>query len=481
LAADRIQILHTDDIHGHLEAESVRSGATSFQLGGMAALAGQVAAYRARSPEHTVLLDSGDAWQGTFISNANKGEAVTKAMSLMRYDALALGNHEFDWGQDVVAQRAKEATFPFLAANVVDASGKVPAYARPYAVKDLGVAKVAILGLSLPGASTIIKATSVAGLRFLPAAETVRKYLPEIQGAADVIVVAAHISSADAAQLAQDVPDAIDVIVAGHDHQPLRTARAVGRTTIVDAGAYTENLGHLDLTIDPATRKVMAAQRSDELVAIAAGKVKADPDIATIVEERRADGEKYTSRLVGKTVAALDNPREECGLGNLITDAFVEYGRQQGWKTDVAFYNMGGVRAPLPAGDISYGRLYQVLPFTNTIVSLDLTGAVLREVLEAASGSAGRLHIGGGTWSYRFSNPAGQRVLTAAVGGQPIDPARIYHVATIDYLLLGGDGHNEFAKGTNVIYGDIEVDVVAAYMGAHVPVDPKVEGRIQQR
>src|SRR5438132_1419969 len=285
LAADRIQILHTDDIHGHLEAESVRSGATSFQLGGMAALAGQVAAYRARSPEHTVLLDSGDAWQGTFISNANKGEAVTKAMSLMRYDALALGNHEFDWGQDVVAQRAKEATFPFLAANVVDASGKV---------------------------------------------------------------------------------------------------RAVGRTTIVDAGAYTENLGHLDLTIDPATRKVTAAQRSDELVAIAAGKVKADPDIAKIVEERRADGEKYTSRLVGKTVAALDNPREECGLGNLITDAFVEYGRQQGWKTDVAFYNMGGVRAPLPAGDISYGRLYQVLPFTNTIVSLDLTGAVLREVLEAA-------------------------------------------------------------------------------------------------
>ena len=105
LPADRIQLLHTDDIHGHLEAETVRSGATSFQQAGMAALAGQVSAYRGRAPERTLLLDSGDAWQGTFISNANKGEAVTKAMSLMRYDGMAVGNHDFDWGQDVLAQR----------------------------------------------------------------------------------------------------------------------------------------------------------------------------------------------------------------------------------------------------------------------------------------------------------------------------------------------------------------------------------------
>src|SRR5439155_1722553 len=83
---------------------------------------------------------------------------------------------------------------------------------------------------------------------------------------------------------------------------------------------------------------------------------------------------------------------------------------------------------PLPAGEISYGKLYQVLPFTNTIVSVDLSGAVLREVLEAASGSAGRLHIGGGAWAYRFANPAGQRVLAATVGGQPLDTARVYHV-----------------------------------------------------
>src|SRR2546428_6045789 len=98
---------------------------------------------------------------------------------------------------------------------------------------------------------------------------------------------------------------------------------------------------------------------------------------------------------------------------------------------------MAGVRAPLPAGEISYGKLYQVLPFTNTIVSVDLSGAVLREVLEAASGSAGRLHIGGGAWAYRFSNPAGQRVLSATVGGQPLDTARVSPAPTLDYPLPG--------------------------------------------
>src|SRR5881409_1005403 len=113
--ADRIQILHTDDIHGRLEPAVVGIGATRFEQGGMATLAAQVTTLRRRAPERTLLVDSGDAWQGTFISNANKGQAVTQAMNVMRYDALAVGNHEFDWGQDTLAQRAHEAAFPFLA------------------------------------------------------------------------------------------------------------------------------------------------------------------------------------------------------------------------------------------------------------------------------------------------------------------------------------------------------------------------------
>ena len=135
LGPDTIQLLHTNDIHGRLEATTVSTGSSGFEQGGLAALAGWVTQLRSRAPDRTLLLDGGDSWQGTFTSNSNRGEAVTRAMSLMRYDAMALGNHDFDWGQDVVAQRSREASFPFLAANLRDSSGVIPSYSKPWIIK----------------------------------------------------------------------------------------------------------------------------------------------------------------------------------------------------------------------------------------------------------------------------------------------------------------------------------------------------------
>ena len=481
LSDDRIQLLHTDDIHGHLDADIVQSAnaSSTFRAGGMAQLAGQVAAFRARAPQRTLLIDAGDAWQGTFISNANKGEAVTKAMNLMHYDALAVGNHDFDWGQDVLAQRAKDAAFPFLAANVVESkTGKAPSYLKTFEVKDLGIARVGIIGLSNPGSATIVKATSVTGLQFLAAADSVRPIVGEVQKQADIVVVAAHIGIAEAVQLAHDVPG-IDVIIAAHDHFPIQTARVEGRTTIVDAGAYTQYIGRLEILVDRTTHKMKDAVRGGVLTAIAANpNVTPDPEIAKLVDERRAEGEKYTSRVVGRTTEPLTNLREETAFGNLITDAFVEYGRQQGWKTDVAFYNMAGVRASFNAGQITYGQLYEALPFSNTVVNVDLKGSDLAAIIDRAACVNGRLHMAGVVVAFRFDGGTPNCVKSITVAGAPLDAARTYHVATIDYLLLGGDGHTGFAKGTSVIYGDVEVDVVAAYITAHSPVSPKVEGRL---
>ena len=490
LGADRIQILHSNDIHGHLDiTDTVQGGTTSFSQGGLVAMAQQIEKLRAKAPDRTLLVDAGDAWQGTYISNENKGQAITQVMSLLRYDAQAVGNHDFDWGQDVLKQRAQEATFPFLCANCVDASGTTPSYLKPYTVKDLGIVKVAMIGLILPSAASIIKDTSIVGMRFLPLAQSVRRYLPEMQQKADLIIAITHvgleplITEGDRA-LATAVPE-LDVIVGGHSHTALRAATTVGKTVIVQTGAYTANLGDLELVIDAATKKVTAVPtRSNELIpvaGIAGPKSDLVQKVQAIVDERKAVGKKYTERVVGTIKSALDNPRTECGLGNMIADGLLEYGRLQNWNSDVAFYNAAGVRASLPAGQITYGQLYQVLPFTNVVMNLDLTGKQLRAVFEAASGSAGRLHVGGATWTYHFENPAGSRLLSATVGGQPVDDARIYHIVTIDYLFGGGDGHTEFKQATNAIYGDIEVDAVAAYMTAHSPLDPKVEGRIQQK
>ena len=487
LAADRIQILHSGDIHGRLEPTVVGTGAQRFEQGGLAALAGWVTNLRNRAPNRTVLLDGGDTWQGTFTSNSNKGEAVVQAMNLMRYDAQVLGNHDYDWGQDIVAQRAREAKFPFLAANLMDASGNIPAYAKPYIVKDLGIAKVGIIGITNPRSPSIVKASSIAGLTFGPAIDTVQRYLPEVRAASDVVVVLTHqgpvagFAQLDDAALAAAVQD-IDLIVGSHTHIPLRTAQTVGKVRIFNTGAYTENLGRIEITIDRQTRKATSITGGDVLVPIASGAVKPDPEVAAIVAQRRADGLAATSRVIGKSAAPLKGVRAtEVPLGNLIADALLEYGQAQGWRSDVAFYNQAGVRASLPAGDITFGQLYQVLPFGNTIVQVDLTGAQLREVLEGAAGSAGRLHIGGGSFTYKFSNAPGQRVIEAKVAGAPLDDARTYRVVTIDYLHTGGDGHTGFAKGTNVKVGDVEVDAVAAYIAAHSPVNPQLEGRIVQR
>ena len=488
LGRDRIQILHTNDIHGHLDiTDTVQGGgASSFSQGGLVALAQQIERLRARAPERTLLVDAGDAWQGTYISNENKGQAITQIMSLLRYDAQAVGNHDFDWGQDTLKQRTQEASYPFLCANCVEASGATPTYLQPYVVKDLGIVKVAMIGLVLPTAASIIKDTSIAGLRFLPLEQSVRKYLPELKRQADLVVAITHVGleplvpDGDRA-LATAVPE-LDVIVGGHSHTALRAATTVGNTIIVQSGAYTAYLGDLELVIDPASKKVSAAPtRSNELIpvaGIAGPKSEVVRKVQAIVDERKAVGRKYTERVVGTLASPLGNPREECGLGNMIADGLLEYGRIQNWKSDVSFYNMAGVRAPLPAGDITYGQLYQVLPFTNVVVNLDMTGKQLRAVFEAASGTAGRLHVGGARFTYHFENPAGSRLLSATVGGTPLDDARLYHVVTIDYLFGGGDGHTEFKDSTNLIYGDIEVDAVAAYMTAHSPLDPKIEGRI---
>ena len=485
LGADRIQIVHTNDIHGHMDVtDKVASGTSTFAQGGLVATAAQIERLRAQAPERTLLLDGGDAWQGTYISNENKGQAITKIMSLLRYDAQVVGNHDFDWGTENLRQRATEASFPFLCANCAESTGAVPSYLKPYIVKDLGLVKVAIIGLILPDAASIIKASSIAGIHFTDTAKTLRAHLPQMRKEADLIVALTHIGLDNDRKLASEVPE-LDVIVGGHSHTALRAAVTVGKTVIVQTGAYTANLGDLELVIDPASKAVTAVPtRSNELLAVAS--TTAPPSdvrtqITAIVDDRRAAGKKYTERIVGRTINPLDNPRAECGLGNLVTDGLLEYGRQQGWKSDIAFYNMAGVRASLPAGEITYGQLYQVLPFTNVVVSVDLTGTQLRAVFEAASGTAGRLHVGGGTFSYKLTNPSGQRLVAATVGGTAIDPARVYHVVTIDYLLTGGDGHTEFKSGTNVIFGDIEVDAVSAYMTAHSPVDPKVEGRIVQQ
>ena len=477
IGAQQILVLHTNDIHGRLEPERVASSNGSFESGGIANLAALLARQRAIAPGRTLLLDGGDAWQGSFISNANKGAAVVQAMNLMGYDAETLGNHEFDWGQDVLRARAAEARFPFLAANVVDAAGEVPAFARPYVVKDLGVARVGIIGIANPATPIISKPANVAGLRFLPAAETVRRYLDEVRAKADVVIVMTHLSRTgvdDDRQLARDVPG-IDLIVAAHSHTALQVPVREGATTIVQAGAFAQYLGQVILTVDPATRHVTAA--TGGLIPVVGGKIPADAQVAKLVAERADEAKAVTSRVVGRTLVDLPQvTRGESALGDLIADAMLEYCREQGWGSDVALYNGSGIRSSMSVGDITYGKVYEVLPFDDLVVGIDLNGGQLVTIYRRSLSDRGaNLAISGGTFSYQSGS-----ITRATVGGAAIASDRTYHVCTIDYLALGGDGQTTFTSGKNIVYGDIAADAVAEYLTRHSPVSPRIEGRIVQ-
>lgn len=488
LAADKLQILHTNDLHGRLDAATVVTGGKPFEQGGLPLIGGMIAQNRARAPERTLVLDAGDAWVGQLISGIDRGRGMVQAMSLIGYDAQALGNHDFDWGQDELVARAKEASFPFLTANVVmESTGATPPFAKPFIVKDLKIAKVAIIGLTYPS-STIIRAASVKGLRFEPAIESVKKHLPEMKRQADVIIALSHLGveggSARLAggdnALAQAVPE-IDLIIAGHDHLAFRTARSSGKTRIFQAGANGENLGRVDVTIDPATKKVSVVQGADVLLPVATGAATPHPEVAKLVAERKAEAEKVGSKVIGKATGLFVQDREMNNpLGNVVADALLDYGVKQGWKTEIAFYNSAGTRAAIGEGDITYFKLAEVLPFQNSVVSVDLTGEQLKEVLEGVAGNAGRLFMSGGTMTYRFPNAPSSRVLSATVAGRPLDLKRVYHVATIDYLLGGGDGHTGFGKGTNVMYGELDVDVVAAYVQSKGTLSPVSPGRVTQ-
>jgi 5'-nucleotidase/UDP-sugar diphosphatase len=470
--SETIVLLHTNDLHGAVEPNEDGEG-------GLVNLVSLIDQVRAEDPDHTLLLDAGDSFQGTYVSNSTQGEVVMAAMNLAGYNAWALGNHEFDWGQEVLHSRIAQAGFPVLAANVRDAAtGELWDAVEPYTIVQAGQTRVAVLGLAYPDTPTINEPQNVAGLEFQGAVETVRRYLPELEKQANLIVVLSHLGYDGDRLLASSV-EGIDVIVGGHSHLFLNRPEKVNGTIIVQAGAKGEVLGRLDLTVDLATGTVTGIADGKVLLPVSGDVANVNQEVKTLVDAALADAEETMNEPIGETARPLDPRREgEFALGNLVVDAMLA-ADVDGRPADIAFHNNAGLRASLPKGPITFGQLYAVLPFDDELMAMDLSGAQVLEILEqSVAGRAGALQVAGLTFRFDPSKPGGQRVSEVTVGDQPLDPAAIYRVVTIDYLAAGGDGYDTFLDGENVAYGDPEVWVVAEYIREHSPVNPRVEGRI---
>jgi 2',3'-cyclic-nucleotide 2'-phosphodiesterase (5'-nucleotidase family) len=341
---------------------------------------------------------------------------------------------------------------------------------------------VAILGLTYPDTPAINKPQNVAGLDFRAGAETVRQYLPELESQSDLIVVLSHLGLDGDRALAVAV-DGIDIIVGGHSHVFLERPDEVNGTIIVQAGAKGQVLGRLEVTVDLERGEVLDYSRSEVLLPVTNEIAQVNQEVQALVDAALEQAAGTMDQPVGEAARALHPQRSgEFALGNLVVDALLAADLSDGSVPDIAMHNNGGIRAPLPKGPITYGQLYAVLPFDNQVIALDLTGEQVLRILEhSVANRSPNMQVAGLAFRFDGTRPAGQRVLEATVGGQLLDPEAVYRLVTIDYLAAGGDGQETFLEGENLTYGDTEVWVVAEYIRAHSPVDPRVEGRITSR
>lgn len=471
-----LTLLHMNDLHGHILPYLDKTVREDKMVGGAAFFAAIIQRERAANPDGTVLLSAGDMFQGTPISNVFKGEPVIEIMNALRFDAMALGNHEFDWGREALDKLRTAAAFPFLAANIVGPGGTGLQGTKPYVLLKRGGIDLAVIGVITPETRYSTKPAHVADLTFVDPASIMPELIAKVRGeGAGLVIVLSHLGVDADQELARKVTG-IDVIVGGHSHTAVTEPLRVNDTIIVQAGYYGIYVGALGLEVDSETRKIVSHSTRDVLRPVVADEqAPADTAIASLVDRYEQMIKAEFSRVVGRSeVDLVRQPMAESNVGNLIADAMREAG-----GADIGIQNGGGIRADLPAGDITLEHLYTLLPFDNVLITMALKGEHVLRLLETSGEQHARiLQISGLSVEYDLKRPAGSRVVQAGVNGEPVKPEALYRVATNDFLVAGGDRFTAFKEGVDLVYGDPLRDVVADYLKKHSPVRPAIEKRI---
>ena len=405
--------------------------------------------------------------------------AVLNAAGL---DLATFGNHELDFGREVTRQRMAESHFTWVSSNVLDPTTGLPfGDAASFVLREYDGVRVAFFGLVTP--HTRILSKGAAELKFLDPIRAAKDIVARARRArAAVIVALTHQDMADDKQLAAAVPE-IDLILGGHEHVPL-DAR-VGRTLILKTGADAVSLGRIDVTVT-AGRGGRRVESKWELIPVT-DEIPEKPEVAAVVTQYEGYMAAQLDVLVGATSVPLDTRNDivrtqESAVGDLIADLM-----RTALQADVVLINGGGIRgnAVLPAGPLRRRDVLTVLPFANKVVKLDVTGEILRAALEnglsQVERTAGRFpQVSGLRYVFDPKRPAGSRLVTVSVGGQPLDPRANYTLATFDFILGGGDGYTMLREGKVLVKaenGPMDSDLLIERLKAG-PIAPVVDGRV---
>lgn len=475
----QLQILSINDFHGALTENGKNPGA--------AKLVAYIEKMKGQNPEGSIVVSAGDMFQGSPDSNLLYGKTVVDVMNYAQFDAMTLGNHEFDWGIDVLKQRIQQSAFPYICANVIDKrTGKTADFVKPYTVLERKGVKIGIIGLATPETAYKTNPKMIENYTFADPVTTVKQLVPILkkQGV-QIILALTHLGSemdsqgslhGDAVQLAQEV-DGLAAVVSGHSHQEV--FGQVHSVPVVQAYYNGRAIGKIDITYNKTTKKVETAVAS--VTPLSSMDQLTDQQVKLMIEDSQKEIAPVKNIVVGHTLHALPHDRNamaQTPLGQWVTDTL-----KQAAGADIAFQNTGGLRTGIMTGDITMGNLYEVMPFDNTLFTVEMTGTQIMQVLEYGIGNKkiGMLQYSGLKVAYETLSPAGIRIATVvAADGTLLQSEKKYKVVINDFMAAGGDGFTMFREGTNLYDMGIPVrDIIAEALRKQQVIDFSPDDRWQ--
>jgi 5'-nucleotidase len=520
-----VQILAINDFHGNIETPPQPVSITQadgtvlkVRLGGAAELASALTQARQGHP-NSITVAAGDLIGASPLASAYfLDEPTIDSMNLLGLSLASVGNHEFDLGSAELLRKQRGgcekyttripcrlerfagARFQYLAANVQRSDGSTLFPAT--AIKQVGPVRIGFIGETLQGTGSIVSPSGVAGLHFTDEAATANALVPELKAqGADAIVLLIHQGggvpdsfeeqgcnglTGDILPILDKLDPAITTVVSGHTHQAYACTlqRGGAARLLTSAGRYGILYTDLRLTFDPVTYRLIGGRAANVPVTAAAG---ADPQVVALVERYVTASKPAAERVVGHLAAPAMKSEEngESPVADLIADAQLAAtkGQDRG-NAQISFINSGGVRTdlvPRADGSITYGQIFALEPFGNTLVVRTLTGAQLKILLEHqfdAKGLRPSVLIPSANFhfAYDLSKPLGDHIVSMTLDGKPIDPNGRYRVVVNSFLASGGDGYTVLTDGTNTFDAGLDLDALEAWL-ATSPAVP-APGRI---
>jgi len=441
LAAEKeIVILSINDYHGALAPAGKNVGAVK--------LVDALKTEKAKNPEGTIIVSAGDNYQGSAMSNMLYGEPVSAVFKEIGIELSAVGNHEFDWGINRINKWAEDGGFSFVCTNIYDKRTNQPVdWAEPFVIIEKAGVKVGFIGLATPETAYKALKANVENYEFRDPVEVITEWVPKVKDAgADLIIALTHLGAfqdkegnitGEASNLC--AVDGVDAVISGHTHQ--RVSGLVNNKPLVQAYYSGRSFAKITFIFDENNKLVSAEPFLDNLYE-RADTLKDDANMLAVYKKYDDELNPVLGKVLGKTTVDLDHDRY--AGPSLLGEWSCEIMKDKA-GVQIAMTNGGGLRVPVPAGDITAGILYEVMPFDNTLYTMRLSGADVKANIEHGimNEDIGWIQIAGVRVTYNPTAEAGNRIISMALeDGTPVEMDKYYTVVTNDFMFTGGDKYD---------------------------------------